>query len=270
MACGSCGEKGPDNTKDFPRSVVEIHNPERLVFLRKVIVPASMGDESSVPAAIGKYFNVILQYEANNHVYIYSSDGIPTQLVSSGGEVGDLAERVTRLEVSDVAIRRELDTKQDSASLAVVATTGDYDDLLDKPTIPVVPTNVSAFTNDSDYQTGAQVSSAISTAIGDITGVEFEVVQTLPQVGEAGVIYLVPNQGTAPNIYDEYIYVNNAFEKIGTTEIDLSNYVTETELQTALATKADVADTPVITMTTTDPGEGSALAENHFIAVYEV
>lgn len=27
---------------------------------------------------------------------------------------------------------------------------------------------------------------------------------------------------------------------------------------------------PVITMQTTDPGEGSALAENHFIAVYEV
>ena len=39
---------------------------------------------------------------------------------------------------------------------------------------------------------------------------------------------------------------------------------------TLIATKAIPADVPVITMTSTDPGEGSALSENHFIAVYEV
>ena len=36
----------------------------------------------------------------------------------------------------------------EASSLATVATTGDYDDLIDKPTIP---TNVSAFTNDAGY-----------------------------------------------------------------------------------------------------------------------
>ena len=41
--------------------------------------------------------------------------------------------------------------------LATVATTGDYDDLLNKPTIPTVPTNVSAFTNDAGYITSASV-----------------------------------------------------------------------------------------------------------------
>lgn len=30
---------------------------------------------------------------------------------------------------------------------------GSYNDLTDKPTIPIVPTNVSAFTNDSGYLT---------------------------------------------------------------------------------------------------------------------
>ena len=38
-------------------------------------------------------------------------------------------------------------------SLAAVATTGSYNDLTDKPVIPVVPTNVSAFTNDVGYLT---------------------------------------------------------------------------------------------------------------------
>ncbi|MCQ2574565.1 MAG: phage tail protein [Alphaproteobacteria bacterium] len=48
-------------------------------------------------------------------------------------------------------------------TLATVATSGSYNDLTNKPTIPTVPTNVSAFTNDADYQTGTQVSTAIST-----------------------------------------------------------------------------------------------------------
>lgn len=40
--------------------------------------------------------------------------------------------------------------------LATIASTGDYDDLVNKPTIPTVPTNVSAFTNDAGYLTQHQ------------------------------------------------------------------------------------------------------------------
>ena len=49
------------------------------------------------------------------------------------------------------------------------------------------------------------------------------VVEELPQTGEAGKLYLVPRQTTETNnVFDEYIYINNAWEKIGTAEIDLS------------------------------------------------
>lgn len=48
-------------------------------------------------------------------------------------------------------------------SLAPVATSGSYNDLNDKPTIPVVPTNVSAFTNDAGYATTSQVAAADAT-----------------------------------------------------------------------------------------------------------
>lgn len=41
-------------------------------------------------------------------------------------------------------------------SLATVATSGNYNDLTNKPTIPTVPTNVSAFTNDAGYLTEHQ------------------------------------------------------------------------------------------------------------------
>jgi hypothetical protein len=45
--------------------------------------------------------------------------------------------------------------KADISSLATVATSDSYADLTNKPTIPTVPTNVSAFNNDSGYLTSA-------------------------------------------------------------------------------------------------------------------
>lgn len=80
------------------------------------------------------------------------------------------------------------------------------------------------------YQTAQDVDDAIADALAGITGIEFEIVQSLPATGEAGVIYLLPNSGSSPNVYDEYIYVNGAFEKIGTTEVDLSGYVQAGEM----------------------------------------
>lgn len=41
-------------------------------------------------------------------------------------------------------------------NLAAVATSGSYNDLSNTPTIPTVPTNVSAFTNDAGYLTQHQ------------------------------------------------------------------------------------------------------------------
>lgn len=80
MVCESCGEKPKNTAKDFTKAVIDINNPEALVLLRKVVIPASMGDDTTVPPAVGKYHNVILYYEVNKHTYLYSSDGIPTLL----------------------------------------------------------------------------------------------------------------------------------------------------------------------------------------------
>lgn len=49
-----------------------------------------------------------------------------------------------------------LAAKANISSLSTVATSGSYNDLSDKPVIPTVPTNVSAFTNDAGYLTEHQ------------------------------------------------------------------------------------------------------------------
>lgn len=71
-------------------------------------------------------------------------------------------------------------------------------------------------------------------------GFNVEVVQTLPTTGEANTIYFVPKEGGAnPDVYDEYMYINNTWEKIGSTEVDLSNYYNKTEVDTLLSAKQD-------------------------------
>ena len=96
-----------------------------------------------------------------------------------------------------------------------------------------VPTNNNQLTNGAGYQTASDVSSAISSAIGDLEGVEFQVVQALPVTGDKGVIYLIADtHSDANDYYDEYIWLtdSSAYEKIGNTDVDLSTYYNTTNL----------------------------------------
>lgn len=75
-------------------------------------------------------------------------------------------------------------------------------------------------------------SSKIASEIAD-AGFEVQIVQTLPQSGENHTIYFVPASDTGEaNYYDEFMWVDGAWEKIGSTEIDLSNYYTRDEAAT--------------------------------------
>lgn len=65
--------------------------------------------------------------------------------------------------------------------------------------------------------------------ISTIQTASFEVVDSLPESDiKSNAIYLVPsNISGLNNIYDEYIYVNDKWELIGNTSIDLSQYATK-------------------------------------------
>ena len=104
-----------------------------------------------------------------------------------------------------------------------------------------IPTDadIQALITAYGYQTASDVDDAIQDALADITGIDFQVVQELPATGQKGVIYLLANSGTTPNVYDEYIWVNNAFEKIGTTAVDLSGYVQAVEMHALTNSEID-------------------------------
>lgn len=58
---------------------------------------------------------------------------------------------------------------------------------------------------------------------------EYTSLEELPDPGDSRFIYLIPNGGMGENSYDEYIWADSksAYEKIGTTEIDLTAYATK-------------------------------------------
>lgn len=69
----------------------------------------------------------------------------------------------------------------------------------------------------------------VNNLISAITTMDIQVVQTLPvQDISTTTIYLVPKTTAEQNdSYDEYIYVSNNWEHIGSTDIDLSGYQTK-------------------------------------------
>lgn len=53
----------------------------------------------------------------------------------------------------------------------------------------------------------------------------YTVVNELPETGEEKILYLVPKAGEGNDVHDEYIWVNGAYELIGTTAVDLIGYL---------------------------------------------
>ena len=63
-----------------------------------------------------------------------------------------------------------------------------------------------------------EVNELIADALGDVVGFGTQVVNALPQSDiNTGTIYLVANNNGNNDAYDEYIYVNDSWEKIGST-----------------------------------------------------
>lgn len=98
---------------------------------------------------------------------------------------------------------------------------------------------------DSNYlATQRFVTDEVASAVGKITSFEYKIVDSLPATaeGKKGVVYLVAHSGsTNNNVYDEYIFLPAEgstaarYEKIGTTDIDLTPYAKKTEIPTKVS-----------------------------------
>ena len=104
----------------------------------------------------------------------------------------------------------------------------------------------------TDAYTQTQTDTKIAEAVAAADHLKREIVETLPEVGDAdeSTIYMVPqggsieDPGTSTSHYNEYMLINGAFELIGSSQVDLSGYATETFVTSAIGA-LDVADAAV-------------------------
>ena len=165
---------------------------------------------------------------------------IPTnnnQLVNGAGYItADYHDSTKQNVITDLDTIRSGASKGATALQSYTETDPVY--IADKPNIALkseIPTKVSSFTNDANYQTESDVASMIAS----IPQFKLSIVDSLPETGEKMTLYLVSKGGESPDVYDEYIWIEqtSSFEHLGSTAVDLTDYYTKTEADVLLADK---------------------------------
>lgn len=118
----------------------------------------------------------------------------------------------------------------------------------------------------ADAYTKDEANTAIAAAVANAHHLKREIVSVLPKVSEANedTIYMVPDAGSTDaagsnkSVYTEYMLVNGAFERIGTSDVDLSNYFTKNQVTDAIATAKGEAATDA--QTKADAAKNAAIA----------
>ena len=104
----------------------------------------------------------------------------------------------------------------------------------------------------TDAYTKGETDSKIAEAVAAAPHLKRQIVEELPDTEEAdeNTIYMVPqggsveDPGTSTSHYNEYMLINGEFELIGSSQVDLSGYATETFVTGAI-NALDVADSAV-------------------------
>ena len=83
----------------------------------------------------------------------------------------------------------------------------------------------------SNVYTKQDTDNAIAAAIAAVDHLSRKIVGTLPENANENVIYMVLREGgTGQDVYNEYMYINGAWEIIGDTSVDLTGYAKKEDI----------------------------------------
>jgi hypothetical protein len=109
----------------------------------------------------------------------------------------------------------------------------------------LIETDIAGAANNLKAAGAKAVKDYVTSALGELAGINlnFTVVESLPTADiSASTIYLLPKSETADTDgFDEYIYLDGDWEKLGTTTIDLSGYWQKTELSEMTASDVNTS-----------------------------
>lgn len=173
-------------------------------------------------------------------VVISSIENYPTEgsknLITSGGVYQAVKNSETSAEETHQELLNEISNVNTTLSSEISTVNTNLTTKITQVETTTIPNAIKAAivdnldTEDSNKALSATQGKILKTMISNLANLRIEVVSELPETGETNVIYLVKKSGTNPDTHDEYVYVEGNWEKIGNTEIDLSNYYTKDQV----------------------------------------
>ena len=171
---------------------------------------------------------------------IASIENYPTEgsknLITSGGVYQAVKDSETSAEETHQELLNEISNVNSTLSTEISTVNTNLTTKITQIETTTIPNAIKAAivdnldTEDSNKALSATQGKILKTMISNLANLRIEVVNELPSTGETNVIYLVKKAGTNPDVHDEYVYVEGNWEKIGNTEVDLSNYYTKDQV----------------------------------------
>lgn len=180
----------------------------------------------------------------------------------------------TRAAAAQAAAEQTAETKANAAQAAAEKTAADA-------LAKYAKTNTAALSDKADkattlagygiadaYTKGA-TDTAIATAVAGAHHLKRQIVAALPAVSSANedTIYMVPNTGntgatgSTASVYTEYMLINGAFERIGTSDTDLTAYAKTADVTRAIAEAKNAAAADAATKASNAKTEAIAAAK---------
>lgn len=260
-------------TKEYNKYIVPIKSvftKEGKINLQLVITESE--NKEGIPIFKSNVFYVYCGESINAETE--APDGYLSWLEIANSKIDEIDKKIAEVDTLDLDVNKENNmstiniTKKDGSTKSVEVLDGtdgkdghtpvkgtDYWTESDKQEIVNdvvneidVPTSTEDLQNDSGFITNAvnnlvnyylktdtYTKDEVNALVNNITKVTIQIVDSLPTVGESNIIYFVPKTGSTNDVYDEYVWISNAWEHIGSTNVDLTGYATESWVNTQIA-----------------------------------
>lgn len=184
-------------------------------------------------------------------------DNLETRMGAAETAIGDrytkseIDQKVDALTEANEATQGEVDALElvvEGNKTAIEKTVSDLTAVVDgnSDAIEALEGRADGFdTAIADRYTKGEVDSAIATAVANSEHLKRDIVEALPEVASADVhtIYMVAKtDGEGNQMYDEYMLVNGAFEKVGDTKVDLAPYAKTEDVNSAINAEKERAE----------------------------
>lgn len=236
-------------------------------------------DDGKIYIYLGTAYSATSMELKPNHPVYYYKDGAIRAYTNAVAGISSVAwGDITGTLSNQTDLSTALNAKANSADLATVATSGSYTDLTDKPTIPTVNnatltiqknnTNVATFTANAASNVTANIS--VPTTVAELSDASTYVTQN----SLATQLANKQNTLTAGDHIDitsntisavDYVHSEDPVSTTAVTPVVTNNMIAD---GTITADKLASGATVKLTLSTSDIGEGAALAANTLYGVY--